>query len=156
MNWEHMGVKITVNERGTFIATRQGEKITATSLNAIKEKIDERNLTKFEPFDIVRVINRGYGDMKPELAFGHVTGVMKDRARIEFRIEEKGKKGSGAFHYGSSSSVYPDTPENRKELLEIATARNGLDRDYEKAKAELSKREKAIPQIHAINYSVKK
>lgn len=104
--FKHKGIDIAVSDAGKFVAYIDGHEVTATSLPAMKKKIDAGNpFAKFDAIDM----HHGHGPV-------HVVGVSHARAswrKDEWRISDGTTR----------RSVYANSAENKAVLVELAAMR---------------------------------
>lgn len=100
--FKHNNIDIKLEPTGRFVATVNGTEITASSLPAMKKKLDK--IKPFEPFKAFTIDKYYHED-------GHITmheviGLRKDRGRASFEFRTKEGR--------TMREVYRATPENLK------------------------------------------
>lgn len=128
--FKHKGIDIAVTDNGQFTAYVDGHEVAATSLAAMKKKLDK--VDPFEQFDALEV-NDGHKLVR-------VVGI--SRARASWRSDEwKLKDG------GTRRTVYANTPENKKVLAERAEMAARHSKVVEAQRLERGKLEQKLQEL---------
>lgn len=133
---EHNGITITFNDRnGKFIAVKNGEELSSTSLAGIKKKLDGKDT--FVPFD---AYHQRYGVTETV----KVIGVKKSRASWrgdEFSITREDGRPDTTYN------VIEKTAANKKLIETLKRERAKFDELKTAHESEMSKLEAQITRI---------
>lgn len=133
----HNGVTITLESNGKFAAMGAEGRITSSSLDGIKKRLDKNEAFKpFKAFRLVSHYDHKSGISLDQIEECTVVGIAEPRRRYNSRawkITAEGRHGTMEAYL-----VYEDTPENRKQ----AKAYLELERKNAKARKEAEAAEK--------------
>lgn len=139
----HKNTEITLSERGDFTATVSGKFVRASSLDAMKKRIDKAAEETFEPFYALRDRSHRDGKDAPDL--------------VRIKIVRKEKPGRSRWDKGGfvdeagqvyqSRSLLPDTQDARSAHAAHKEARR-LEDEAEKARREKYDTLEALFIIH--------
>lgn len=119
--FQHKGFEIDIDDNGRFSATVGDMKISAKSLEEVKQGIDKEVAESTKErhklaLKIVGTVGTYRDDL--EISRGVVTGINRTSRELQIDPTPKGKEWK---------SVLPDTPENEELLRKIARLRVEMD-----------------------------
>ena len=150
--YEHKGVTITFEpSRGDFTAPIGGKTVRASSLDAMKKRVDESAKLKFEPFKALRYSS-------DTLVVVDVTGMGKEsigyhRGSPNFMLDYQDH---GRVRQSSAREVTPDTPEARERIKAWQSLYESGTAEIARIKESIEAALKAIPKLKALDYGTTK